>query len=160
MYSGIWCSITCILTGITIFSALCQQRTERVRIPGHGHSIHCLLICLLPPSVSFLGFFSSCVLFFPLISSQDMSNSLQSQTELLTSSIWDHRSLKHTFCRITQIFACLPYSRNELWESDPVRFLASHGFYQVRKNTKVLVSWSTFVSEEWSYTEAFRYWYH
>lgn len=79
-------------------------------------------------------------LFFPLISSQDMSNSLQSQTELLTSSIWDHRSLKHTFCRITQIFACLPYSRNELWESDPVRFLASHGFYQVRKNTKVLVS--------------------
>lgn len=53
--------------------------------------------------------------FFPLFSSQDMSNSLQSQTELLTSSIWDHRSLKHTFCRITQIFACLPYSRNELW---------------------------------------------
>lgn len=106
--------------------------TAKVRIPGHKHSVHCLLICLPPPSVSFLGFFSSCV-FFPLISSQDMSNSLQSQTELFTSSTWDHRSLKHTFCRITQIFACLLHSRNELWESNPVRFLAFHGFYQVRK---------------------------
>lgn len=139
MYSGIWCSITCILTGITNFSGLCQQRTERVRIPGHRHSIHCLLICLPPTSVSFLGFFSSCI-FFPLISSQDMSNSLQSQTKLLTSSIWDHRSLKHTFYRMIQIFACLLYSRNELWESDPVRFLAFRVFCQVRKNTKVLAS--------------------
>ena len=128
VFSQLWqISLECASEGQNKWGTLITEASPIVisspSLP-HLFSWILLFLCFFPP--------------FPLVSSQDMSNCHWSQTELLTSSVSELRSLKYTFCRITQTFACLVWSGNELRENSLVRSLALHGLKRVGKNTKML----------------------